>query len=401
MFYLLNTPHSSYFFCPFFLKGRMHQNLGQLSKCKIVTNKDQFRRHVDDPKFLDVHVLTPTTAILTSQSLIVTRHTNIPSISSKIYQKSKFMMLRGFFFIAARLCAFSGDGGVRLAGSDTGRETTIYKTTMMTYVSLATECNDSIFPFTTTLNTDYLFFSIHSILLSDSYFIAWERQRSSLETREIQILTQNKRLIDYTQTLHARLFSEQYLKSVGSILDFSSITNDSIVFNTLFKDHDDDNDEERQTKVSMRASLNFLRDKTRSQPFHLKDETNNSVTKSWVSPCSKIYILTTAENTNTFPIMKPGPGIQTNLKSKGIPRAFKSRSLNYHEFVNVVIKKKPSKRIQVASLKKHFFNISLVTSTRSLLSVYNTKRQYVSKTARSSSQFSFPLHFRQDGIVDI
>ena len=41
-------------------------------------------------------------------------------------------MLRGFFFIAARLCAFSGDGGVRLAGSDTGRETAIYKMTMMT-----------------------------------------------------------------------------------------------------------------------------------------------------------------------------------------------------------------------------------------------------------------------------
>ena len=100
----------------------MHQNLENKSRCKIVTNREQFHRHVLDPKFLDVHVLTPTIAILSSQSLIVTRHTNIPCISSKIYQRSKFMMFRGFFYIAARLCAFSGDGGVRLAASDTGRD---------------------------------------------------------------------------------------------------------------------------------------------------------------------------------------------------------------------------------------------------------------------------------------
>ena len=208
-------------------------------------------------------------------------------------------------------------------------------------------------------------------------------------------------LVDYTQTLHARLFSEQYLKSVGNLIDFSSITKDSVVYKALFSDHNNDNDEDRQTKMSMRASLQFLTERTRSAPFKLKDETNNSVTRSWVSPCSKIYILTTAENTNTFPIMKPGPGVQTSLKSKGLGRAFKSRSLNYHEFHRVVIQRKPSKRIQVASLKKHFFNISLVTSTRSLLSIYNSKRQYVSKTARPKSQFSFPLHFATDGIVDI
>ena len=207
--------------------------------------------------------------------------------------------------------------------------------------------------------------------------------------------------MEYKHTLHARLFSEQYLKSVSPILDFSSLTSNSVVYGSLFEDHDDDNDEEKQSKMSMRASLRFLTEKTRSQPFHVKDETNNSVTKNWISPCSKIYILTVAENTNTFPIMKPGPGIPFSLKSKGIPRAFKSKSMNYHEFVNVVIKKKPTKRIQVASLKKHFFRISLIKTTRSLLSVYNTKRQYVSKTARPSSQFSFPLHYVTDGIVDI
>ena len=208
-------------------------------------------------------------------------------------------------------------------------------------------------------------------------------------------------MVDYTQTLHARLFSQQYFKSVGHLIDFSSITKDSVVYKALFSDHDDDDDKDRQTKMSMRASLEFLTERTRSAPFHIKDETNNSVTRSFISPCSKIYILTTAEDTNTFPIMKPGPGVQTSLKSKGLGRAFKSRSLNYHEFHRVVIQRKPSKRIRVASLKKHFFNISLVTSTRSLLSVYNSKRQYVSKTARPKSQFSFPLHYVTDGIVDI
>ena len=103
------------------LAGRFHQNLHNMSRCTIVTTKEQFRRHVNDPKFLNVHALSPTTAILTSQSLIVSRHTNIPSISSRIYQRSKFILLRGFFYLAAKLCAFSGNGGVRLAGSDTGR----------------------------------------------------------------------------------------------------------------------------------------------------------------------------------------------------------------------------------------------------------------------------------------
>ena len=124
-----------------------------MSKTAIVTKKTEFHRLVNDPRFLDVHALSPTTAILTYQSMVVDYHSNIPSISSKIYQKSKFMLYRGqytlksfrllrsaftplpnklthssfpkptigFFFIAARLCSFAGDGGVRLAGSDTGR----------------------------------------------------------------------------------------------------------------------------------------------------------------------------------------------------------------------------------------------------------------------------------------
>ena len=255
---------------------------------------------------------------------------------------------------------------------------------------------------TTIFNNVYpILFSIHPIITSDSYHIAWERNRSSLERREIQLLLENNERVEYKQTLHARLFAQQYLKSISPMIDFSSITADSVIYGSLFEDHNDDNDDEKQSKMSMRASLKFLTEKTRSQPFHLKDETNNSVTKSWISPCSKIYILTVAEATNTFPIIKPGPGVQANLKSKGIARAFKSRSLDYHEFLNVVIKKKPTKRIEVASLKKHFFRISLVKTTRSLLSVYNTKRQYVSKTARPSSQFSFPLHYVKDGIVDI
>ena len=207
--------------------------------------------------------------------------------------------------------------------------------------------------------------------------------------------------MEYSDTLHAQLFSEQYFKSVGPLIDFSSITQDSVVYNSLFKTRSDDSDDEKQNKLSMRASLKFLTEKTKSQPFHIKDELSNTVSKSWISPASKIYILTTAERTDTFPFIEPGPGVQTNLKSKGIARAFRSKALNYHEFERVVIKKKPTKRIQVASLKKKFFKISLVKTTRSLLQIYNTKRQYVEKTARPSSQFSFPLHFKTDGIVDI
>ena len=222
-----------------------------------------------------------------------------------------------------------------------------------------------------------------------------------MEYREIQLLLKNNQRIDYTKSFHAELFSQQYIKAVGGLIDYSSLTTDSIVYKALFEDRDDDMDDVKETKMSLRASLDFLAKATKSQPFHLKDETSNSVTKAWLSPCSKVYILTTAEDTNTFPILKPGPGVQLNLKSKGIARAFKSRSLDYHEFVNVIIKKRQTKRIQVASLKKHFFRISLIKTTRSLLSIHNNKRQYVEKTARPSSQFSFPLHYVSDGIVNI
>ena len=59
---------------------------------------------------------------------------------------------------------------------------------------------------------------------TDSLTNSLERNRSNTELNEIYLLMKAGKTISYQESYHGRRYAEMYIKSTGSILDFSSIT---------------------------------------------------------------------------------------------------------------------------------------------------------------------------------
>ena len=74
---------------------------------------------MNDINFIDFQVLSPKTAIVLYDGVVVKKHSNIPSISSHIYSISKLIMWNLWYYTSSRMSYFT-DGGCRLAISDTG-----------------------------------------------------------------------------------------------------------------------------------------------------------------------------------------------------------------------------------------------------------------------------------------
>ena len=132
--------------------------------------------------------------------------------SCKVYAIAKLWLFRMFFYLSSRLAKFSDNGaGVRLLGTDT-----------------------------------------------DSLHLVLEKIRSNCETEELKYLLQTGTNIDYHDTIHAKRFATAYLKSLYRVLDYSSINEKSIVFQTLFAIKEHHSDEEKQEREGIQANLKFL-----------------------------------------------------------------------------------------------------------------------------------------------
>ena len=71
---------------------------------------------------------------------------------------------------------------------------------------------------------------------TDSLTNSLERNRSNTELNEIYLLMKAGKTIPYPESYHGRRYAEMYIKAIGSILDFSSITEEvkKIAFLCLF-----------------------------------------------------------------------------------------------------------------------------------------------------------------------
>ena len=117
-----------------------------------------------------------------------------------------------FFYLSSRLAKFSDSkAGVRLLGTDT-----------------------------------------------DSVHLGLERFRNNCETHEMKYLLETGTNIDFHDTIHATRFATAYLKSLYRVLDYSSITEQSIIFQTLFAVKEHHSIEEKQERESLQANLKFL-----------------------------------------------------------------------------------------------------------------------------------------------
>ena len=163
-------------------------NLQNYSKIKITTGLDELMRTVENINFLEIRPLNANSCLVISDGIVVKKHSNIPSVSARVYSNSKLLMWHVWFQLAARMSYFSGNGACRLILTDT-----------------------------------------------DSIYQSVERDRSLIEQHEIMSLQKTGTQVSYFDTLHARRFVEAYLKSVAHFLDFSSITkvDHTIVFQSV------------------------------------------------------------------------------------------------------------------------------------------------------------------------
>ena len=159
------------------LTGKLHQRISSYSRTAICSSFEEFERATSDTKFFDFKVLSPETCIIIYDGVVITKHSNVPSVSARVYSRSKQIMWSLFFHYASRLSYFGGDGACRLALSDT-----------------------------------------------DSLCLSVERPRSMLERHEVESLMKSGVRTPYCETLHASRYVELYIKCFGPTLDYSSIS---------------------------------------------------------------------------------------------------------------------------------------------------------------------------------
>ena len=165
-------------------------------------------------------------------------------------------MWTSYYFLCARLCHFS-QGFARLAFSDTGEYLLVYNVFLDSDSAAYSQPNfkqklyKAMQGYRWPHDASCRLVNIYQYFLyicwwpptpllpyspTDSFFISNQRQTSALEQLEMNLMLQNNTSLPYHQTLPAYLISRQFIKSMGHLLDWSSVVKDeSVVYNAIIK----------------------------------------------------------------------------------------------------------------------------------------------------------------------
>ena len=109
---------------------------------------------------------------------------------------------------------------------------------------------------------------------SDSFFISNQRPSSTLEILEKTQLLKNGQSIPFYQSLPSYLLARHFIRSMGEILDWSSILGEqSFIFKSFI-----------EPNASLVAQTEVLAKLTKNQPFRLKSETEGMPLKMLICP---------------------------------------------------------------------------------------------------------------------
>ena len=108
------------------------------------------------------------------------------------------------------------------------------------------------------------------------------------------------------------------------------------------------------------------------------------------------YMITTMTDNNLsqFPILMEEKSDILSCRAKGVPQHVKKREISLQYFENIVKNNQASRKVTVHSMRRRNFKISIIKSSRSLLSNFTSKRLYCDHYRRKPTFFSFPLHMK-------
>lgn len=175
-------------------------------------------------------------------------------------------------------------------------------------------------------------------------------------------------------------FSKSYLHAFANALDFSSITEDSFIYKSLFEGN-----------TNMITGWKFLQSTRTSQRWFWKDELKNKFIKRFMSTSPKQYIIEESiENTNqSSPAKQPAV-----LKVKGTKRNLVRKHISSDDFIRTIIKNEPSRKLSQHHIKRLKGKIYVHSQDKRILSCFTAKRIFSKKYFTESSAFGWPLHLK-------
>ena len=304
------------------LAGKCHTRLDNLVKSKLCLNRRSFERYTARDNFYDFTFLNENACILNFDMMTITSK-NVPAISALTYSSSKCYLWRLFYTLAARFKYF-GNYDCRALFSDT-----------------------------------------------DSWSLSLIRRKFSKELDEACEAKADGLSHLPVSSLTSKNMARAYVRSMLPLLDFSCITEDSHIYQTLFA-----ND---QNTVKNYKSLSTLR---RSRSFYVKDECKNQPMEAFLGASVKQYQLVNKQKT---PYM---------TKTKGLKRVLIKNCVSYKAFLDVAKAEKMPKRVKQFGFKRVQGTIYLTMVNKRILSLFTSKRCFSSRNFRKDSAFGFPLHLK-------
>ena len=218
---------------------------------------------------------------------------------------------------------------------------------------------------------------------TDSYHISFQRDLSSIELFERQILLDNDAFIPFEESIPAYLLSRAFIKSIGPILDFSSILGPESYIEKAFLSN----------SKTLTAQAKILSVLTKNRPMLIKDETNAQPMKALIAGSCKQHICTVFTNTQSFPLCDGEYKVLTK-KAKGLPRS-RHNQVTLADYVSVCVNKNDARVIGTARIQRSAYRLYLTKGSKKCLGRFTVKRYLDSRHRTKSSFYSFPLNWKK------
>ena len=241
---------------------------------------------------------------------------------------------------------------------------------------------------------------------TDSLLICSARPMSTFEHWQHSLLIQKQTSVLYKNSLIARELGSINFRIWHELLDFSSLAQDSIVFQSFFS-----------PSTALSTMARYLGGATRKKLFKFQSEVNFYDIQHLLSPAIKSYQVQLVaddcripvlgqepltEETSSFPSLAPrdplnrlGAGKDCLKKCKGVRRSILRFQTSLADFVLTCKTNTASRRITQYAIRKKQFRLYLTSENKMLLSRIVIKRLTFAELSTLWSFFTFPLCFKR------
>ena len=109
----------------------------------------------------------------------------------------------------------------------------------------------------------------------------------------------------------------------------------------------------------------------------------------------------TQQNLSHFPILLDKTSDILTCRAKGVPQQVKKKEISLEYFKDVVMRDRHTKKkVTIHSMRRRDFKISIIKTSKQLLSNFTSKRLFNSHFRKNYTFFSFPLHFKELNLIN-